>query len=108
MKIQIDINESFVQDLLGDTDFLSELSLVHNESNFITELWIKNKIVNNDELTFKTQALEMIIRHYCRINESDPQYLTIVYEGNIPKEVCFAGPKYRLGYLATIKSFENE
>lgn len=108
MKIQIDINESFVQDLLGDTDFLSELSLVHNESNFISELWLKNKILNNDELTFKAQALEMIIRHYCRINGSNSQNLTIVYEGNIPKGIRFTGPKYRLGYLATIKSFENE
>ena len=51
MKIQIEINDSFAQDLLSDTVFLSELSLVHNDSNIITELWVKNKVVNNDVIT---------------------------------------------------------
>lgn len=108
MKIQIEINDSFAQDLLSDTVFLSELSLVHNDSNIITELWVKNKVVNNDVITFSSQVLEMIKGHYCRISDSDPKCLTISYEGNKPKGILFTGTKYKMGHLVKIKTIENE
>ncbi len=108
MKVQIDINDSFVQDLLNDADFLAELLLVQNENNFISEFWIENRILDNDEITFCTQSLEMIKRHYCRINNSAPEYLEISYISNKPKGIRFTGPKHRLGYLVKIKTIENE
>ena len=107
MKIQIEINESFAQDLLLDKDFQSELSFVY-EGSKIKELWVENKIIDNEEIMFKTQVLEMVKRNYCRINGCDSQFLTISYDSNVPKEVLFTGPKYRLGHLVKIKIVKNE
>jgi len=107
MKIQVEIHDLFAQDLLMDDQFKSELSLIYNDTN-ITELWFENKVIDNEEIIFRAQVLEIVKKHYCRINNSDSKYLEISYDSNIPKEILFTGPKYRLGSLAKIKTVKNE
>jgi len=107
MKVRIDINENFAQILLQDDDFRSNLELVW-DGNHIAELWLKNNVIDNDEATFRAQALEMVKLNYCRIAEINPEYLDLSYEGVLPMEVRFVGAEYRLGYLVKIIDFENE
>ncbi|WP_415581518.1 hypothetical protein [Flavobacterium longum] len=107
MKVRLHIEDLFAQQLLHDEIFKSSLSLVVNEEGFITETWVTNNVVNNDENTFRAQVLDMVRQNYCRLNNVDGSYLDVAYEGVLPTALQFTGPMYRLGKLVSITDFEN-
>lgn len=112
MKLRIVIDDQYSQDLLRDDVFRSLFEYVYNGEGMISEIWITNKIINNDEVTFRTQTLELIKQHYCRIFDIKADYFDYAFDlsdkGYMVVSLIRTGPKHRLPPVVVIKEFSAD
>jgi len=106
MKIRIELNPEYGQQLLLDPNFQSELVLIYSEG-FISEIWIENNVINSDEQYFKVMTLQMIKNHFCRIFNLPFDIAEIAYENNgMAKELIRLNTTDNYRKIATIVAFQ--
>ncbi|WDO13951.1 hypothetical protein MH928_04440 [Flavobacterium sp. WW92] len=107
MRLRIIIHDWYSQDLLQDEVFRSLFKYVQNTKGMISEIWIENEVINNDEATFRVQVLELIKQHYCRIAKVENNYFDYAYidtdRGCMAASLIRTGPKYRLSPVVIIE-----
>jgi hypothetical protein len=97
MRLRIELNPVYAQQLLQNSNFRLSLTLTEDKYGNITKLWIENTLENNDEITFRALALNMVKNHFCVVFQELTDNVEIVNDDNVM-------PTY---LIRTVESREN-
>ncbi len=60
MRARIHFNEFYTKHLMNNSNLMDSLITVNDENDFITEFWIENHVLDNNEFSFRFQLLNLI------------------------------------------------
>jgi hypothetical protein len=107
MRLQIELNPVYAQQLLQNRNFRLSLTLTEDEFGNITKFWIENNVENNDEITFRALALNMVRNHFCTVFQELPNNVEVVTDFNqIPTYLLKIGASSENRLIASIIDFE--
>lgn len=82
MRLQLELNPVYAQKLLQNSNFRLSLTLTADGYGNITKFWIENTIENNDEITFRTLALNMVRNHFFAVFQEITNNVEIANDDN--------------------------
>lgn len=109
MKAKIDLNEKYSTKILKNQNFGSLLTFVLNEDGLISEFWIENQVINNDEQTFRELILDSIKQAFLE-EFSDLNFdLQVVYSDSMMASSLYSPTPQEndLRYIAKLTEFEG-
>lgn len=107
MRLRIELNPVYAQQLLQNSDFRLSLTLTEDEYGNITKFWIENTIENNDEITFRALALNIVRNHFCFVFQELINNVEVVNDFNqIPTYLLKLGASKENRLIASIIEFE--
>ena len=108
MRLQIELNPVYAQQLLLNSNFRLSLTLKEDEYGNITKLWIENTVENNDEITFRALVLNMVENHFYAVFEEITNNVEIANDDNaIPTYLIRTGVSRENSLIASIIEFEQ-
>ncbi len=107
MRLQIELNPVYAQQLLQNSNFRLSLTLTEDENGNITKFWIENTVENNDEITFRALALNMVKNHFCAFFQELIDNVEVVNDFNqIPTYLLKIGASRENRLIASIIEFK--